>query len=678
MAKAALLEHITKLSPANEEMQDPFKMTGKNLEFDASKGKVTLWQFLLQLLLDHRYAELIRWTNNAGEFVLLRAEEVARLWGLRKDNNHRMNYDKLSRALRYYYQKNIIRKVHGHKFVYRFIGLNNLKGFTFPTAHLSAENSVIQPGGGRFLPPEANKPSSNAKKSPKASRNPTTSAECPSNSQSKSYAGFSKGLVPGLGTASANLNFSPPPMADNTVVGGNFLGESLRFPDAVPRYPCPIFPSVPAPSAPSVSTAGGAATANSSHVELLHKASRPLGLPLPDYPPLPFYWGLPPVDRNKVTDSTVSNIPLPVNNITSTNNPIIGVQGEFERFLTCFPTVSGRDQVAATTNQAIQGMEMAHERANPKKEMMDSMSQEDRLNAIASLACREVLQSLLQRNSSFHQDHGQGKLSPPFQNPLPTRDTAQASNSSPATSGSLYGRSPTPNCKCSCHHSAPTSETDLLCAGSLHTTPNVPAPAGSEKTKGWNEIVADLTKEWVNHWKPAASAQNLVNQTDPDRLSDLHYQRHLINMNRLREQIDLLASESRRQAASRMSVATVNPHAAAERSNNLPAGDWNLNACAPLLNSSMGFLSKNFPNAPPFSTALESGSGERRVDENYVWMPVQVGLISKWIAMLSGQLHDDLRSSEARREGVVSATQSEPPHVNTHRPREFSCSLSSF
>lgn len=34
-----------------------------------------------------------------------------------------MNYDKLSRALRYYYDKNIIKKVTGQKFVYRFVSL---------------------------------------------------------------------------------------------------------------------------------------------------------------------------------------------------------------------------------------------------------------------------------------------------------------------------------------------------------------------------------------------------------------------------------------------------------------------------------------------------------------------------------------------------------------------------
>lgn len=91
-----------------------------------SKGKdgmvnnITLWQFLLELLLSNQYKHIIAWTNAEGEFKLLNAEEVARLWGLRK-NKTTMNYDKLSRALRYYYDKNIIKKVLGQKFVYRFV-----------------------------------------------------------------------------------------------------------------------------------------------------------------------------------------------------------------------------------------------------------------------------------------------------------------------------------------------------------------------------------------------------------------------------------------------------------------------------------------------------------------------------------------------------------------------------
>uniref|UniRef100_A0A4X2L7M3 ETS domain-containing protein n=1 Tax=Vombatus ursinus TaxID=29139 RepID=A0A4X2L7M3_VOMUR len=87
---------------------------------------VTLWQFLLQLLKEQSNGHLIAWTSSDGEFKLVDAEEVARLWGLRK-NKTNMNYDKLSRALRYYYDKNIIRKVSGQKFVYKFV--------SFPEPH---------------------------------------------------------------------------------------------------------------------------------------------------------------------------------------------------------------------------------------------------------------------------------------------------------------------------------------------------------------------------------------------------------------------------------------------------------------------------------------------------------------------------------------------------------------
>ncbi|XP_048409304.1 ETS domain-containing protein Elk-4-like [Stegostoma tigrinum] len=81
---------------------------------------ITLWQFLLQLLLEPKNDHLICWTSNDGEFKLLKAEDVAKLWGFRK-NKPNMNYDKLSRALRYYYDKNIIKKVNGQKFVYKFV-----------------------------------------------------------------------------------------------------------------------------------------------------------------------------------------------------------------------------------------------------------------------------------------------------------------------------------------------------------------------------------------------------------------------------------------------------------------------------------------------------------------------------------------------------------------------------
>ena len=40
--------------------------------------------------------------------------QVARRWGMRK-NKPKMNYEKLSRGLRYYYDKNIIHKTAGKR-----------------------------------------------------------------------------------------------------------------------------------------------------------------------------------------------------------------------------------------------------------------------------------------------------------------------------------------------------------------------------------------------------------------------------------------------------------------------------------------------------------------------------------------------------------------------------------
>ena len=46
-------------------------------------------------------------------------DELARKWGQRK-NRPNMNYDKLSRALRYYYDKLILNKVPGKRYTYKF------------------------------------------------------------------------------------------------------------------------------------------------------------------------------------------------------------------------------------------------------------------------------------------------------------------------------------------------------------------------------------------------------------------------------------------------------------------------------------------------------------------------------------------------------------------------------
>jgi hypothetical protein len=82
-----------------------------------------LWQFLYALLNDpdRRYRKLIEWTANSlsREFRLLEPEAIAIWWGEHK-NKKNMSYDKLSRSLRYYYDKGIIRKISGERYVYQF------------------------------------------------------------------------------------------------------------------------------------------------------------------------------------------------------------------------------------------------------------------------------------------------------------------------------------------------------------------------------------------------------------------------------------------------------------------------------------------------------------------------------------------------------------------------------
>ncbi|XP_066301151.1 ETS translocation variant 1-like isoform X1 [Branchiostoma lanceolatum] len=83
------------------------------------RGSLQLWQFLVALLEDPSNTPFIAWTGRGLEFKLIEPEEVARRWGMQK-NRPAMNYDKLSRSLRYYYEKGIMQKVAGERYVYKF------------------------------------------------------------------------------------------------------------------------------------------------------------------------------------------------------------------------------------------------------------------------------------------------------------------------------------------------------------------------------------------------------------------------------------------------------------------------------------------------------------------------------------------------------------------------------
>lgn len=87
-----------------------------------TKQTIHLWQFLKELLLQpHMYEGCIRWQDQVkGIFKIEDSVRVAKLWGQRK-NRPAMNYDKLSRSIRQYYKKGIIKKTASSKrLVYQF------------------------------------------------------------------------------------------------------------------------------------------------------------------------------------------------------------------------------------------------------------------------------------------------------------------------------------------------------------------------------------------------------------------------------------------------------------------------------------------------------------------------------------------------------------------------------
>ena len=120
--------------PASRE-QSPVQTVGGQGPCFTGSGPIQLWQFLLELLTDKTCQHFIVWTGDGWEFKMADPDEVARRWGIRK-NKPKMNYEKLSRGLRYYYDKNIILKTGGKRYVYRFVcDLQGLLGYTPEEIH---------------------------------------------------------------------------------------------------------------------------------------------------------------------------------------------------------------------------------------------------------------------------------------------------------------------------------------------------------------------------------------------------------------------------------------------------------------------------------------------------------------------------------------------------------------
>uniref|UniRef100_A0A8C5MVG1 E74 like ETS transcription factor 5 n=1 Tax=Leptobrachium leishanense TaxID=445787 RepID=A0A8C5MVG1_9ANUR len=79
-----------------------------------------LWEFLRDLLLSSEDTSgILDWEDQEqGIFRVVKSEALAQMWGKRKHND-RMNYEKLSRALRHYYKTGILERV-DRRLVYKF------------------------------------------------------------------------------------------------------------------------------------------------------------------------------------------------------------------------------------------------------------------------------------------------------------------------------------------------------------------------------------------------------------------------------------------------------------------------------------------------------------------------------------------------------------------------------
>ncbi|KAL0978100.1 hypothetical protein UPYG_G00165890 [Umbra pygmaea] len=82
-----------------------------------------LWEFIRDILIhpeQHQNQGLMKWEDRReGIFKFIKSEAVAQLWGQKKKNSS-MTYEKLSRAMRYYYKREILDRVDGRRLVYKF------------------------------------------------------------------------------------------------------------------------------------------------------------------------------------------------------------------------------------------------------------------------------------------------------------------------------------------------------------------------------------------------------------------------------------------------------------------------------------------------------------------------------------------------------------------------------
>ncbi|NXM73926.1 ETV3 protein, partial [Serilophus lunatus] len=235
-------------------------------ESSPGSRQIQLWHFILELLQKEEFRHVIAWQQGEyGEFVIKDPDEVARLWGRRKCKPQ-MNYDKLSRALRYYYNKRILHKTKGKRFTYKF-NFNKLVMPNYPFINIRPNGVVPQSAppvptaSSRFhFPPlDAHSPTEDAQ----PGRFPGGSLIPPSNPEALADAADRKPEVPELEDGSSDWRRSVELLGSHGSSAGS-AAHAKRKPDIVlPLFSRPgLYPDPHSPFAVSPLPARGGGVLN--------------------------------------------------------------------------------------------------------------------------------------------------------------------------------------------------------------------------------------------------------------------------------------------------------------------------------------------------------------------------------------------------------------------------------
>lgn len=158
--------------------------------------------FLFDILLDSNKSNIATWEDQKGMFRIRDPTKLADMWG-EKRNRTNMTYEKLSRSLRHYYEKKILRKVPKRKYTYKFNSREILKSYEVQpfyrrsTSNSQAQRNAVQAAAAAAA---AAQQANQAQIAAAYQTSPATSGQCSPYTPSPSYqhhsAGFNWNHVP--------------------------------------------------------------------------------------------------------------------------------------------------------------------------------------------------------------------------------------------------------------------------------------------------------------------------------------------------------------------------------------------------------------------------------------------------------------------------------------------------